>query len=221
MRMGEAAHAPSTRGRKRKNPLSSVSSDSANAARVSMPRANGLPGAQGSHKKRPYYNAVFGPEPEEDMADALVDTLDIITPRDLAVARYAQNHAYLEKIFAPNRFDTMQAPASPYKEHDADALKAQLNILASSMEELHKEHKQRRKALNAPEVAQERQDDLEDWQRDAGKGAVLGIGYISARMPQAVAEHFAARRTEAVPHASSAADTFNSVERRRRIHIKW
>lgn len=73
MRTGEpGAHVPSTRGRKRKNPLQPSTWDPANASRANMPRASGSGGQQASIVQRPYYNLVFGTEPDEDVADSLV-----------------------------------------------------------------------------------------------------------------------------------------------------
>lgn len=68
-------HVPSTRGRKRKNPLQPSAWDPASAARSNMPRASGMPGQQTPIVKRPYYNLVFGTEQDEDVADSLVGTL--------------------------------------------------------------------------------------------------------------------------------------------------
>lgn len=65
-------HAPSTRGRKRKNQSHGLPWDPSNAARANMPRASGVPGAQTPILKRPYYNLITGREPDEDIADAVV-----------------------------------------------------------------------------------------------------------------------------------------------------
>lgn len=71
MRTGEpGVHVPSTRGRKRKTPLQPAAWDAANAARANMPRASSVQGA--AQAQRPYYNLVFGTEPADDTADALL-----------------------------------------------------------------------------------------------------------------------------------------------------
>lgn len=73
MRTGEpGVHVPSTRGRKRKHPLQPSSWDPASQARANMPRASGMAGQQTSIVKRPYYNLVFGTEPDEEVTDSLV-----------------------------------------------------------------------------------------------------------------------------------------------------
>ncbi|WFD43414.1 hypothetical protein MPSI1_002075 [Malassezia psittaci] len=207
MRTGETGvHVPSTRGRKRKNPLLPSTWDPANAARSNMPRASSVQGGQTiPATQRPYYNLVFGTEPDEDIADALVvDTLDVVTPRDLATARYARNHELLERILGPDRLDTMRAPPSPYEHTNPEQLRTELKSLESEIQQLDKDCAHRLKQWKNPENNQGDADNhLEDWEVQPSQGAILGIGHIRASPSPDIASQINARRTTAAAPPST------------------
>ncbi|WFD29051.1 hypothetical protein MSPP1_000055 [Malassezia sp. CBS 17886] len=191
MRTGEgAAHAPSTRGRKRKNHSHAPPWDPASAARANMPRASGVRGAQAA--RRPYYNAVFGLERDEDITDALVDTLDLATPRDFAVARYAQNHDLLASVFGPQRLDMMRPPPSPYEGKDIAALRSELMALQAELETM--------EAAPPPSLATLPKDDEEGavaavaeepWAQEPSSGAIVAMGYVPMSPPEDIAAQLA------------------------------
>ncbi|WFC99323.1 hypothetical protein MYAM1_002067 [Malassezia yamatoensis] len=210
MRTGETGvHVPSTRGRKRKNPLLPSTWDPANAARNNMPRASSVQGGQTIPvTQRPYYNLVFGTEPDEDIADALValttDTLDVVTPRDLATARYARNHELLERILGPGRLDTMHAPPSPYEHTNPEHLRAELKSLKTEIQEIDQDFAHRSNQWRNAESNQEDVDDhLQDWEVQPSQGAILGIGHIRASPSPEIASQINARRTTAAAPPSS------------------
>lgn len=64
-------HAPSVRGRKRKQASHALPWDPSHAVRANMPRANPGAATDGKGTQRPYYQLVFGREPEDDVSDAL------------------------------------------------------------------------------------------------------------------------------------------------------
>ncbi|KAI3626836.1 hypothetical protein CBS14141_000837 [Malassezia furfur] len=210
MRTGEpGAHVPSTRGRKRKNPLQPSTWDPANAARANMPRASGSGGQQASIVKRPYYNLVFGTEPDEDVADSLVDTLDVVTPRDLSAARYAQNHELLEHM--------MQPPPSAYGHMKPKELEAQLAPLQHDIEAMEKAHAERLAQWQSEQSEEPAEDDTPDWAQAPGAGPILGVGHIRADVPAEIAAQLAARREPTQPSAPDAA-TRDAIAQINRAH---
>lgn len=212
----EVGHAPSTRGRRRKNHAHAHSIDASSAARASLLRPAGVPGAR--MQKRPLFNAVFSAEHEDDIADALVDPLDVVTTLDLAAARYAQNHVYLERIFGPQRLDLMELPASPYHGKDAGALRDELARLEAELGAAQTAHAEHVQALTAPAPADaEAPADEPEWAQRPSAGRIVGVGFVPAPTPPAVAEMLRAealRREEiarAPPDAALAEQTAAAI----------
>lgn len=188
--------------------------DASSAARASLLRPAGVPGAH--MHKRPLFNAVFSAEHEDDIADALVDPLDVVTTRDLAAARYAQNHVYLERIFGPQRLDLMDLPASPYHGRDPGALRDELARLEAEIGAAQTAHAEHVQALTAPAPA-EPPADVPDWAQHPSAGRIVGVGFVPAPTPPAVAEMLGAealRREEiarAPPNAALAEQTAAAI----------
>ena len=181
----EVGHAPSTRGRRRKHHAQSHGIAVENAVRASLLRPAGVPGANAN--KRPLYNSVFSSEHDDDIADALVDPLDSVTSRDLASARYAQNHEYIERIFGPKRLDLLDLPPTPYYGLDASQLKKQLEEAQQATEEARSAHQRHVAELSAGPTELPAEDDPE-WAKAPSAGRVIGIGFVPSDTPQSVAE---------------------------------
>lgn len=182
-------HAPSLRGRKRKNQSQNIPWDQASAIRANMPRASRTPGAQAAELKRPYYNIVFGREQNEDIVDSVVDPLDIAVPRDLSAARYAQNHALMSEIFGQTRLDLLKAPPSAFEGMVPTKLQDSVRALEREIDELMQNHANQKSQFttkNDSAVLEEKENSDVDWAQAPSKGRVLGIGYVPADIPEEV-----------------------------------
>ena len=195
-------HVPSLRGRKRKTQSQSMAWDPARTASASLPRASRAPGASAAAQKRPYYNIIFGREQEDDIADTLVDTLDLIAPRDLSAARYALNHKLMDQIMGGTRLDMLKAPASPYERKNKEQLVSAAAALQREIQEMQRCHAAVKESFKlpkssaalsqGPELESESEPtasavpEPEAWARAPSQGSVLGIGYVRAQMPAEV-----------------------------------
>lgn len=184
-------HTSSFRGRRRKNQTHSHSWDQAQAVRASLPRASRTPAAQAADLKRPYYNIIFGREQDQDIADTLVDTLDVVVPRDLAAARYSQNHKFMDQLLGPTRLDLLKAPPSPYEGKDPQQLTESIASLERELHDMQYEFQEKRKVFTSPELDDGKEasmDPEESWAEAPSQGPILGIGYVPTDMPVEVAQ---------------------------------
>ena len=159
--------------------------------RASLPRASRTPAAQAADLKRPYYNIIFGREQDQDIADTLVDTLDVVVPRDLAAARYSQNHTFMNQLLGPTRLDLLKAPPSPYEGKDPQQLTESIASLERELRNMQAEFQEKKKAFASISFddAKEASMDADDsWAVAPSQGPVLGIGYVPADMPVEVAQ---------------------------------
>lgn len=181
----------SLRGRRRKNQTHSHSWDQAQAVRASLPRASRTPAAQAADLKRPYYNIIFGREQDQDIADTLVDTLDVVVPRDLAAARYSQNHTFMNQLLGPTRLDLLKAPPSPYEGKDPQQLADSIASLERELRSMRAEFQDKKKAFASfsfDDTEEASMDAEESWAVAPSQGPVLGIGYVPTDMPVEVAQ---------------------------------
>lgn len=181
----------SLRGRRRKNQTHSHSWDQAQAVRASLPRASRTPAAQAAELKRPYYNIIFGREQDQDIADTLVDTLDVVVPRDLAAARYSQNHTFMSQLLGPTRLDLLKAPPSPYEGKDPQQLADSIASLERELRSMRAEFQDKKKAFASfsfDDTEEASMDAEESWAVAPSQGPVLGIGYVPTDMPVEVAQ---------------------------------
>lgn len=184
-------HTSSLRGRRRKNQTHSHSWDQAQAVRASLPRASRTPAAQAADLKRPYYNIIFGREQDQDIADTLVDTLDVVVPRDLAAARYSQNHTFMSQLLGPTRLDLLKAPPSPYEGKDPQQLADSIASLERELRSMRAEIQDKKKAFASfsfDDTEEASMDAEESWAVAPSQGPVLGIGYVPTDMPVEVAQ---------------------------------
>lgn len=144
-------------------------------------------------------------------AHAYTDTLDMVTPRDLAAARYAQNHEYMEKILGPQRLgtcpylpDMMTPPPAAYAHTKPAELKQQLAHVDDEINAMHAAHAQRM-AQRTPTPPPE---DLAPWEQPMEDARVLGIGNIRASPP---ASSVAPPRAPTPPVEPATADAITAV----------
>lgn len=220
-------HTSSFRGRRRKNQTHSHSWDQAQAVRASLPRASRTPAAQAADLKRPYYNIIFGREQDQDISDTLVDTLDVVVPRDLAAARYSQNHTFMDQLLGPTRLDLLKAPPSPYEGQDPQQLSESIASLERELRHMQDEFQEKKEAFTSLAIDDGKEasiDSQESWAEAPSQGPVLGIGYVPTSMPVEVAEILEQQRqrrcereaqqhthvpaaTQTLPHHPDATDT--------------
>ena len=159
--------------------------------RASLPRASRTPAAQAADLKRPYYNIIFGREQDQDIADTLVDTLDVVVPRDLAAARYSQNHTFMSQLLGPTRLDLLKAPPSPYEGKDPQQLADSIASLERELRNMRAEFQDKKKAFASfsfDDTEEASMDAEESWAVAPSQGPVLGIGYVPTDMPVEVAQ---------------------------------
>lgn len=121
------------------------------------------------------------------------DTLDIVVPRDLAAARYALYHEWMDKLLGPTRLDQMTAPAPVYDASDVEKLEEQLKTLTEEVDSITTQYTEKKKAWNASADDDTSEAEAEPWARGPSAGRILGIGYVPADMPPEVAAHFEAQ----------------------------
>lgn len=147
-----------------------------------------------------------------------------MTPRDLAAARYAQNHEYMDKILGPTRLgtlslsahtDMLSPPPSPYADTTPAALEKQIAQLQSEVEAL---QAPRASEASAPVSDADADADAEPWARAPSQGPVLGMGYVRAQMPAEVAEILERQRAARQERAAQPSLTLSAEETARRAH---
>ncbi|PWN28736.1 hypothetical protein BDZ90DRAFT_129377 [Jaminaea rosea] len=140
---------------------------------------------------------------DDDQTDFVLDEMDRLTPRDLAVARFRRNHELMEGIFDERKIAKLVPPPSPYSVLSPESLRIQLRKAQETAEEMTKVHAERlaslRESLNPERIEADleqarkraRQDDesAEPWARAPGEGRTLargGLVYVRARTPEPV-----------------------------------
>ncbi len=91
----------------------------------------------------PFLGLNLPPSIADELPESIFDDLDRLTPRDIAVARYAKNHELLSMVFDARRIDTLVPAPSPYAEVKAEDLKEKVQKIQEEVVELEKQHEQR------------------------------------------------------------------------------
>lgn len=234
---GKAAPTPSTRGRKKKNAAagSSFTTSYSKMHRQQQQQqhhlygqsqhtghfgqrggggqfANQMPPPSMNPSLRHSTGMGLGLPFEEDSADFILDDLDRISPRNVAMARYKRNHELLGLIFDARRIDKLEPPPSPYVDVDQAGLKKGLEKLQEEMSELRESHSKRIKLLKEESAKEDvllhfvkkgkglpsavasdpttsdKVEQEESWAKEPSKGRIVGVGYVRTSTPEEVRE---------------------------------
>ncbi|CEH11687.1 hypothetical protein CBOM_07097 [Ceraceosorus bombacis] len=94
---------------------------------------------------------------EDEHSDFLLDELDRVSARDLAMARYTRNHSLLGAIFDARRIEDLRPSPSPYAVHSIAELQAKLEKEAATIAPLEAAHQARvqefKTAIDAKTIA--------------------------------------------------------------------
>lgn len=120
------------------------------------------------------------------------DTLDVVVPRDLAAARYALYHEWMDRLLGPTRLDQMTAPTPVYDDKSLKKLESDIQTLQNEWESAKAAHAEKLKTFNAP-VDDKSEAEAEPWAQAPSAGRILGIGYVPADMPVDVAAYLQAQ----------------------------
>lgn len=150
---------------------------------------------------------------DEAGSDFILDDLDRLSSRDVAMARYKRNHDLLAMIFDARRIDTLEPPASAYAHVDQADLGERLQGCEEEISKVREFHAKRIKTLKdafarqdvaLPEANQEaetsRADEEEaapeeeggaeeealEWASRPSEGDIVGVGYVRAKTPEEV-----------------------------------
>lgn len=123
----------------------------------------------------------------DELPDSIVDDLDRLTPRDLAVARYARNHELLSTVFDARRIDSLHPAPSPYAQVAPAELQAKVDALNTDISQLSSAHTHKmtrvRHIIAGKADADDAETEPEPWARGAFRGKVLGLGFVRAPTP--------------------------------------
>ncbi|UZJ56053.1 hypothetical protein CBS101457_005373 [Exobasidium rhododendri] len=84
---------------------------------------------------------------EEEGADFILDDMDRLTARDIAMTRYKRHHELLSLVFDTRRVGSLEPPPSPYADIDQAALKSRLQAYQKESEDLRNTHMKKLKIL--------------------------------------------------------------------------
>ncbi|PWN40061.1 hypothetical protein IE81DRAFT_349615 [Ceraceosorus guamensis] len=94
---------------------------------------------------------------EDEHSDFLLDELDRLSARDLAMARYTRNHSLLGAIFDARRIEDLRPSPSPYAVHSISELQAKLEKETATIAPLEAAHRARvqefKTAIDAKTIA--------------------------------------------------------------------
>ena len=143
------------------------------------------------------------------------DPLDVVVSRDLAAARYALYHEWMDKLLGPTRLDHMAAPAPVYDAKYLQKLQSEIQSLQGELEEVEAARAEKRKAFSAPVDDTNEEPEAEPWARAPSAGRVVGIGYVPTDMPAEVAAQLEAqanRRREREAHQQPPCKTVEEIQ---------
>ncbi|SNX87370.1 uncharacterized protein MEPE_06080 [Melanopsichium pennsylvanicum] len=157
----------------------------------------------------------------DELPESIFDDLDRLTPRDIAVARYARNHQLMSTIFDARRIDTLVPAPSPYSNIKPQDVEEKIAKIQQESERLEKQHHLRLQELrqsssaNKAASAKDKSGDGEDavegetvasWAQGPSRGRILGVGFVRADSP----EEFKPKVVKTTPPVFTAAGVVES-----------
>ncbi|KAJ1573222.1 hypothetical protein NDA15_001608 [Ustilago hordei] len=158
------------------------------------PQHSGQHGFPGRSQAPPFLGLNLPPTIADEMPESIFDDLDRLTPRDIAVARYARNHELLSIVFDARRIDTLTPAPSPYADVKQDDLKNKVASIQEEVIKMAKEHEERLRELKESSSAKKNKKQRTEaeegvgetpaWAESASRGKILGVGFVRAETPE-------------------------------------